>query len=303
MYVSTLMAWTVADLPDLSDRTYVVTGANAGIGFETARALAGAGATVVLACRNLDKAAAARGQIEAGAPRGRVELLGLDLADQGQIAVAADEALERFPRLHGLLNNDGEMGLPWSRPVDGHEGVFGTNHLGPFALAGRILPALLAVPGSRVVTVSSMSHHIGRIPWDDVHGVLRYGKTRAYAQSKLANLLFAFELQRRLARAGETTSSLAAHPGFASTDIISSTLARVPRSAELRIRAAADRYISAAVAAGPSLRAATDPGAFGGQFYGPGGPGGITCSPVCASPARPAERRVGKGCVSSGEFR
>src|SRR3546814_13186845 len=125
MYVSTLMAWTVADLPDLSDRTYVVTGANAGIGFETARALAGAGATVVLACRNLDKAAAARGQIEAGAPRGRVELLGLDLADQGQIAVAADEALERFPRLHGLINNAGVLGLPGSRTVEGPGGGVG----------------------------------------------------------------------------------------------------------------------------------------------------------------------------------
>src|SRR3546814_13907937 len=115
------------------------------------------------------------------------------------------------------------MGLPWSRTVDGHEVVFGTNHLGHFSLAGRILPALLAVPGSRVVTVSSMSHHIGRIPWADVHGVLRYGKTRAYAQSTLANLLFAFELPRRLPRAGETPRSLAAHPSFASTDIIRST--------------------------------------------------------------------------------
>src|SRR3546814_16674010 len=112
------------------------------MGLETGGALAGGGATVVLACRNLDKAAAARGQIEAGAPRGRVELLGLDLADQGQIAVAADEALERFPRLHGLINHAGVMGLPWSRTVDGHEVVFGPTHLGHFAPAGRNIPAL-----------------------------------------------------------------------------------------------------------------------------------------------------------------
>src|SRR3546814_3275542 len=127
------------------------------MGLETGGALAGGGATVVLACRNLDKAAAARGQIEAGAPRGRVELLGLDLADQGQIAVAADEALERFPRLQGLINNAGVMGLPWSHTVAGHEVVFATNHLGHFPPAGRILPALRAGPGSRVGTVCGTS--------------------------------------------------------------------------------------------------------------------------------------------------
>src|SRR3546814_11866092 len=122
------------------------------------------------------------------------------------MAGAGDGALERVRRLHGRINNGGVMGLPWSRTVEGHEVVFGTNHLGHFALAGRILPALLAVPGSRVVTVSSMSNHIGRIPWDDVHGVRRYGKTGAYEQSKLAKLLFALELQRHLHRAGATTS-------------------------------------------------------------------------------------------------
>jgi len=141
--------WTVADIPELDGRTVVVTGSNSGIGLETAAALAAAGATVVMACRNLTKAATARAEIEARSPRGPVELLRLDLADQGQIAEAAAEAIERFGTIDRLVNNAGVMAVPFSRTVDGFETVIGTNHLGHFAFTGRILPALLATPGSR----------------------------------------------------------------------------------------------------------------------------------------------------------
>jgi NAD(P)-dependent dehydrogenase (short-subunit alcohol dehydrogenase family) len=277
--------WTLADIPDQRGRTIVVTGANAGIGLEVATALAAAGATVVLACRNLDKAAAARETIESRRPAGTVEVLRVDLADQQQIATAADEAAERFPQIHGLLNNAGVMGVPHGLTVDGFETVFGTNHLGHFAFTNRVLPTLLATPGSRVVTVSSMSHRVGRIRWDDLDGRRRYGKNRAYAQSKLANLLFAFELQRRLARAGAGTISLAAHPGFASTDLVEDFMVGAPKL-KPHVKAAADRVIPADQAAMSPLRALTSPDAYGGQFYGPSGVGGAVGPPIVTSPAR-----------------
>jgi NAD(P)-dependent dehydrogenase (short-subunit alcohol dehydrogenase family) len=284
------MTWTTADLPDLQDLTIVVTGANAGIGLETAAALAGAGATVVMGCRNLDKAATAKAAIESRHPAARLEILQLDLADQQQIASAASEALGRFERIDRLINNAGVMAIPFSRTTDGFETVFGTNHLGHFAFTGRILPALLATPRSRVVTVSSMSHRLGRIRWHDLDGERSYSKPRAYAQSKLANLLFAFELQRRLVRAEATTVSLAAHPGFASTEIGGGA---VPGSGSGRMerltRSAGERYVpSAAEASLPSLRAATSPDAYGGQYYGPAGVGGIKGAPVVVPPARRA---------------
>jgi NAD(P)-dependent dehydrogenase (short-subunit alcohol dehydrogenase family) len=273
-------SWTAADIPDLRGRTAVVTGANTGIGLETAAALAAAGATVVLACRNPDRARAARSLLEARRPAGAVEVLRLDLADQRQIADAADEVRGRFERVDRLVNNAGVLGIPRSLTADDFESVFGTNHLGHFAFTGRILPSLLATPGSRVVTVSSMSHRVGRIAWDDLGGERRYRKARAYAQSKLANLLFAFELQRRLAVAGAATVSLAAHPGFAATEIIGTGALT---------RSIGERYVpSPADAALPSLRAATSPGAYGGQYYGPSGRGGIRGTPVVVAPARRA---------------
>ncbi len=259
--------WTTADIPDLDGLTVVVTGANTGIGLETAAALAGAGATTVLACRNDDKAEAARTDIEARRPRGQVEILRLDLASQAQITDAAAETLERFPRIDRLVNNAGVMANTRGETEDGFELLFGTNHLGHFAYTGRILPALLAAPGARVVTVASVSQRVGKIRWHDLHAELSYRQFTAYAQSKLACLLFAFELQRRLAAAGEDTISLAAHPGFAATDILARD--RFPRLARLE-RRIGERFIQTpAEAARASLRAATDPAAYGGQFYGP----------------------------------
>jgi NAD(P)-dependent dehydrogenase (short-subunit alcohol dehydrogenase family) len=282
------MTWSVADIPDLGGRTVVVTGANTGIGLATAAALAGAGARVVLACRNLEKAAAARSTIEARRPAGPIELLQLDLADQRQIAAAADETLERFGRIDRLVNNAGVLGIPRSLTVDGFETVLGTNHLGHFAYTGRVLPALLATPGARVVTVSSMSHRVGRIRWHDLTGERSYGKAHAYAQSQLANLLFAFELQRRLVLAGADAVSLAAHPGFAATEIMGTAGGGGAAKDRLK-RLAADRYVpSPEDAALPTLRAATAPDAYGGQYYGPSGTGGVKGPPVVVPPARRA---------------
>ncbi len=280
-----MVRWTSEDIPELEGRTIVVTGANTGIGLETAAHLAGAGATVVLACRNLTKAEAARATIRERHPVGQVELLQLDLAVQGQIVDAAAEATERFRRIDVLINNAGVLGTPRSLTVDGFETVFGVNHLGHFAFTGRILPSMLGSPGSRVVTVSSLSHRFGTIRWSDLTGERRYSRPGAYAQSKLANLLFALELQRRLARAGTTTSSLAVHPGLAATDIAASWVERFPRLAEL----GSNLVQSPNEAALPSLRAATDPDAYGGQFYGPGGRCGVAGPPV---PTRPARRAL-----------
>ena len=286
--VGTGTTWSVADIPDLHAHTAVVTGANTGIGLETAAALAGAGATVVLACRNVQKAAAAKNAIEARRVSGAVEVLELDLADQRQIAAAGDEALERFGRVDRLINNAGVMAIPFSRTVDGFETVFGTNHLGHFAFAGRILPALLASPRARVVTVSSMSARVGRIRWDDLSGERSYNKARAYAQSKLANLLFAFELQARFTAVGADAISLAAHPGFASTEIGATRSGDAGRERGTRSGVGTRLIPTAAEAARPSLRAATSHAAYGGQYYGPGGTGGIKGAPVALPPPRRA---------------
>jgi NAD(P)-dependent dehydrogenase (short-subunit alcohol dehydrogenase family) len=279
------VGWTTAAIPDLRGRTVVVTGANTGIGLETAAHLAGSGATVVLACRNLAKADEARTSIAERHPTADVEVLRLDLADQRQIGDAAAEARERFARVDVLVNNAGVLGLPRSLTVDGHESVFGVNHLGHFTFTAGILPSLLAVPGSRVVTVSSLSHRFGTIAWDDLTGERRYSRSGAYARSKLANLLFAFELQRRLVRAAAATSSLAVHPGMAATDIAAGLLDRFPKLVEL----GSGFVQSPDQAALPSLRAATDPEAYGGQFFGPGGRGGIAGPPV---PTRPGRRAL-----------
>jgi len=260
------MTWAIGEIPDLTGRTAIVTGANSGIGFETAAALAAAGATVVLACRNPERAEAARSALVERDVKGPVEVLRLDLASQRQIADAAEETNDRFERIDLLVNNAGVMGTQRSVTEDGFELLFGTNHLGHFAYTGRILPRLIETAGSRVVIVGSLAYRFGRIRWDDLALEHRYNESRAYSQSKLANAMFCLELQRRLAASGAPTIALGAHPGFAATEIIAARVERHPRYAgwmkEHVIQSAAD-------AAQSALRAATDPGAYGGQFYGP----------------------------------
>ncbi|HEU5006775.1 MAG TPA: oxidoreductase [Jatrophihabitantaceae bacterium] len=248
--------WTAADIPDLSGRTYVVTGANSGLGASTARELAAHGGTVIMACRNVGKAervAATIGHDTTVRP--------LDLSDLASVRAFAGSV----DSLDVLVNNAGVMALPLGRTKDGFETQFGTNHLGHFALTGLLLPKIR----DRVVTLSSEAHRIGRINLADPNWEhRRYSRWRAYGQSKLANLMFAYELQRRLTASGSPVISLAAHPGYANTDLQSHT-----QSIQDQIMAIGNRYFaqSADMGALPSLYAATAPDAVGGAFYGPDG--------------------------------
>jgi len=265
--------WTAADVPDLSGRTAVVTGANAGIGFETARVLAARGAEVVLACRDLGRAEQAADNIRARNGRARLGTVRLDLASLAGVREAAAEIRATYPRLSLLINNAGVMEPPYERTEDGFELTFGTNHLGHFALAGLVLDRLLATPGSRIVTLSSVGHLEGVMNFDDLQSEHGYVPAEAYYQSKLANLLFTFELDRRLRAAGAATSALAAHPGVVYTNLFQTR----PRREQFLMRPSMrviNFWVIQSVPKGalPTLRAATDPAARGGEYYGPRGP-------------------------------
>ena len=262
--------WTADDIPDLSGRTAVVTGGNSGIGLPTARELARHGARVVVATRSPERGRAAVDAIAAAVPGAAVTAAPLDLADLASVRRFAGEFNPAHEGLDLLVNNAGVMMLPRQETADGFERQFGTNHLGHFALTGLLLPALLARPGARVVTVSSGMHHRGRIDFDDLMGERTYNPTRAYAQSKLANLLFMLELQRRLDAAGADVRSVAAHPGFAATNLGHSSgwLTRLGVGLGQRLFAQ-----SAEVGALPTLYAATMPDVPGGAYIGPDGKG------------------------------
>ena len=260
--------WTEAEIPDLSGRTALVTGANAGLGLQTATVLAAHGADVVLACRNLDKAGRAAGQIAAASPGASASLVRLDLSSQSGVRSAAEEIRARFPRLDLLINNAGVMDIPYQRTEDGFELTLATNHLGPFALTGLLLDWL--APGARIVTVSSIAHLGGVIDFDDLQAAKGYDRERAYAQSKLANLLFTYELDRRLRAAGAQVAALGCHPGVVRTDLFAneSRLQQFLLSPAMRpVNFWAVQ--SARMGALPELRAATDPSAHGGEYYGP----------------------------------
>ncbi|HEY5015468.1 MAG TPA: SDR family NAD(P)-dependent oxidoreductase [Streptosporangiaceae bacterium] len=255
--------WTTDNVPGQRGRLAVVTGANTGLGFETAQALAARGASVVLAVRNLEKGKEAAARIAVAASGASVAVQELDLASLDSVRSAAAELLAAHQRIDLLICNAGVMYPPKQTTVDGFELQFGTNHLGHFALTGLLLERMLPVPGSRVVTVSSVGHRIlARVNFDDLQWERSYSRVRAYGQSKLANLMFTYELQRRLSGPG-TTIAVAAHPGFAATELMRNSPAA----------AAVTPLFSqnAAMGALPVLRAATDPGVLGGQYYGPGG--------------------------------
>jgi NAD(P)-dependent dehydrogenase (short-subunit alcohol dehydrogenase family) len=259
--------WTTADIPDQTGRVAVITGANTGLGYETAAALADHGAHVILAVRNLDKGKDAAARITATGPRGEVALQELDLTSLDSIRAAADQLRSDHDRIDLLINNAGVMYTPKSTTKDGFELQFGTNHLGHFAFTGLLLDRLLPVAGSRVVTVSSMGHRIrADIHFDDLQWEHSYNRVSAYGQAKLANLLFTYELQRRLAPHG-TTIATAAHPGGSNTELVRNLpplVARVSAMIE-------PLFQDPAMGALPSLRAATDPAVLGGQYYGPDG--------------------------------
>jgi NAD(P)-dependent dehydrogenase (short-subunit alcohol dehydrogenase family) len=261
--------WTTADIPDQTGRTAIITGANTGLGYETAVALAGQGARVVLAVRNLDKGKQAATRIAEAHPGATVELQELDLTSLASIRAAAEQLRADHDRIDLLINNAGVMWTPKSTTADGFELQFGTNHLGHFALTGLLLDRLQPVPGSRVVTVSSIGHRLrAAIHFDDLQWEHSYNRVGAYGQSKLANLLFTYELQRRLAPRG-TTAAVAAHPGGSRTELTRN----VPRLVAAVNAVLEPLYQGADRGALPTLRAATDPGVHGGQYYGPGGIG------------------------------
>ena len=265
------MPWTADDIPQQSGKTVVITGANSGIGYEAARQLAAKGAHVVMACRDQAKGRSALQAITAAQPSASVALMELDLADLGSIRRFAEAVRAACPALHVLCNNAGVMAIPHRTTADGFEMQFGTNHLGHFALTGLLLERLLATPSARVVTVSSNAHKWGAMHWDDLQWERSYRKWRAYGQSKLANLLFTYELQRRLVAAGAGLISVACHPGYAATNL----QAAGPRMQESSIGEAvvefANRLLaqSAAMGALPTLYATTAPDIRGGDYIGP----------------------------------
>jgi NAD(P)-dependent dehydrogenase (short-subunit alcohol dehydrogenase family) len=262
--------WTAADVPDQQGRTVVVTGANTGIGFEAAKVLAGRGASVVLAVRNLDKGKDAVDRITTASPGADVTLQRLDLTSLASVRAAADELRDKHAKIDLLVNNAGVMYTPRERTADGFDLQFGTNHLGHFAFTGLLLDLLLPVPDSRVVTISSVGHRIlAKINFDDLNWDKGYNRVRAYGQSKLANLMFTYELQRRLSSKGKTIA-VAAHPGASNTELM--------RNSPLVIRAVGTVLLpfiaqNSEMGALPTLRAATDPNVLGGQYYGPDGVG------------------------------
>ena len=266
--------WSAADVPDQSGRVAVITGSNTGIGYEAAAVLAGRGAHVVLAVRNLDKGRAAADRISAATPHADVTLQELDLTSLDSIAAAAADLRAAYPRIDLLINNAGVMTTPKATTADGFELQFGTNHLGHFALTGQLLDNILPVEGSRLVTVSSFGHRIlARIHFDDLQLERKYNRVEAYGQSKLANLLFTYELQRRFKLKGDPTVALAAHPGFADTELMRHLPGFIP---DFFWRPFAQPTDMGAL---PTLRAATDPGVQSGQYYGPDGIGEVQGSP------------------------
>ena len=273
-----MTTWTAAAIPDQTGRTAVITGANTGLGYETAAALAAKGARVVLAVRNLDKGKDAVSRIEAASPGAQVELQSLDLTSLKSVRAAAEQLKSNHQSIDLLINNAGVMVTPKTVTEDGFELQFGTNHLGHFALTGLLLDRLLAAPGSRVVTVSSTGHRFGGgIHFDDLQWQRSYSRMGAYGQSKLANLMFTYELQRRLQ--GTKTIAAAAHPGASQSEL--------GRNASLPIQIMFLPFVglqqSAAMGALPTLRAATDPSVLGGQYYGPGGIGELRGYPKVVS--------------------
>ena len=286
--------WTPDDIGDLTGRRILITGSNSGIGLEAARLLAAHGAAVTIACRDLTKGHQAMEAIRTTVPDADLELLELDLADLTIVAAAAEEFRSRWERLDVLINNAGVMALPFRQTVDGFEMQFGTNHLGHFALTGQLLPALLAAPAPRVVTLSSGMHKFGRMNFDNLDASRGYRKWPVYSMSKLANLQFTFELHRRATAAGLPLLAVAAHPGYASTNLQGAG----PRMAGAAIGPGAWSVFnaiagqSAARGVLPTVYAATAPDVKGGDYIGPDGIGELRGNPVKVGATRAAKDPV-----------
>jgi NAD(P)-dependent dehydrogenase (short-subunit alcohol dehydrogenase family) len=267
------MPWTSKDIPDLRAKTIVVTGGNSGIGYEAALQLAGKGADVVLACRDTGKAEEAAAAIRRAHSEAQVESMQLDLASLASVREFAERYMQSRDRLDVLCNNAGVMAIPQRKTAEGFEMQIGTNHLGHFALTGLLLERLLGTAGARIVTVSSTAHRGGRMDFDDLHRERRYQRWLVYGQSKLANLLFAYELQRRLREKNFGMLSVACHPGYAATNLQLAGARMEKSSLKERFWKAVNAAFaqSAEMGALPTLYAATEPGVKSGDYIGPGG--------------------------------
>lgn len=282
-----MKAYSEADIPSQSQSVFLVTGANTGIGFEAALVLATRGARVLLGCRSEARGQAACEQILNQCPDADLKLIHLDLGDLASIRDAADEVLKE-PRLDCLINNAGLVSRKRTVTKDNFESHFGVNHLGAFALTGRLLAKLEEAGHARVVNVSSAAHRVGVMHWSDLQAIDSYQSFSRYAMSKLANLHFTFELQRRLRQRGCSTVSIACHPGGALTDLGR----EVPKFVQHFILPLATPFVNTVrQGALPTLRAATDPEARGGDFYGPRGPFEIAGSPTLRQPEERATNR------------
>jgi NAD(P)-dependent dehydrogenase (short-subunit alcohol dehydrogenase family) len=278
--------WTAAEIPDQSGRVALVTGANSGLGFVTARELARAGARVVMACRNEVKGREAVRAVEVRAPGAAVELELLDLASLESVRAFAERMGESHPEIDLLINNAGVMAPPRTETADGFELQLGTNHLGHFALTGLLLESLEGREDARIVTLSSGAHRGGRIAFDNLDGRRHYFRWSAYSQSKLANLMFALELDRRLRAAGSSVKSLAAHPGWSATNLQTSG----PPRLDAVLMAPVNRFYAQSDEMGAlcTLYAATVPGLDGGTYIGPDGLGEMRGHPTRVSPSKTA---------------
>jgi NAD(P)-dependent dehydrogenase (short-subunit alcohol dehydrogenase family) len=266
------VSWNTADIPDQSGRTAVVTGANGGLGLETARALAAAGADVVMAARNQRRATEAREQIQATVPDAKLTIVELDLGSLDSVEAAAEQILAAHQTIDLLVNNAGVMGIPERRTADGFEMQLGVDHLGHFALTARLLPALLGAQAARIVTVTSSAHHAGRaVDPENPNLEGRYGPWRAYNQAKLANFHFGLGLHRMLSEAGKPAASLVTHPGLSNTELQAVSVEETGGGLSQRFFLALARNVGMSPAEGAlsQLRAATDPKAKSGEFYGP----------------------------------
>ena len=261
------MGFTAADVPSQQGRCFIVTGANAGLGFSITSVLAAQGARVVMACRSADKANVAMERIRAQVPGADLASVPLDQADLASVRRAA-ELIAVEPRIDGLINNAGVMYPPLDRTAQGFEPQFGVNHLGTFALTSLLLPRLAETPGARVVITGSLAHRFGKIDWDDLDAHKSYKSAQRYADSKLANLLFLLELDKRLRAIGSPVTAVGCHPGVAATE-----LGRHSGVTNFFFRNFRWMLNSADMGAWPALQAATDPGVVAGGYYGPQGMG------------------------------
>jgi NAD(P)-dependent dehydrogenase (short-subunit alcohol dehydrogenase family) len=258
--------WTANDIPNLSGKIAIITGANSGLGYESAVALAAKGAHVVMACRNPKKADQAKTDLLERVPNASVELAALDLSSLASVRAFVEAFKAKHAKLDILMNNAGLMAIPKTTTADGFESQFGVNHLAHFALTGLLLDRLLAAPGSRVVNVSSQAHTGGRINFDDLQSDKSYSRFGAYAQSKAANILFTRELQKHLDHAGAPILSVAAHPGFAATNLLTSGFPPLDGLLGFGARIIGQ---TAAMGALPQLYAATAPDVQGAEYFGP----------------------------------